>query len=109
MRGRGGGGRPASHARAVLGSLEELPQSSAAIGEGFLDVTRHSEVVGNGSDLWVRQQGDILRREGERPSDEPRIAVPTEDEVAAEWLDFNTRSTLGTWLLGCGVLTIGPT
>jgi len=70
LRGRAGGGRPASHARAVLGSLEELPQPSAAIGEGFLDVTRHSEVVGNGSDLWVRQQGDILRREGEMPAEQ---------------------------------------
>jgi len=35
-------------------------------------------------------------------SGKPKIAVPTEDEVAAEWLDFNTRRSLGTWLLAQG-------
>ena len=38
----------------------------------------------------------------EELSDKPEIVVPTEEEVAAEWLYFNTQSTLGTWTLARG-------
>ena len=86
----------------VIGDLEEVDPDV----EGFMYLStllaaRYLEVFLEGEPpnlaLTLSEFGVI-----QRPSDEPRLAVPTEAEVAAEWLDFNTRSRLGTWLLAQG-------